>query len=159
MNYKGCAEVQMPRNYVASDHYSMLTEPEIAQRLRAAEARLDGMSADILSGRKLTARHVYFFETLITVPFNPVWCRFKQPSKDFFATDKCIGCGKCERLCPVNNISMAEGKPVWGERCAHCMGCIANCPTLAIEYGNITQNKDKYTCGKYKYVLDEEKVK
>ena len=42
------------------------------------------------------------------------------------------------------------------------MACIGNCPTRAIEYGNITQNKEQYNFGKYSYVVealseDEEK--
>ncbi|MBQ7784552.1 MAG: EFR1 family ferrodoxin [Clostridia bacterium] len=153
MNYMGHAEFRMPRNYVASDAYPMLSEEQIRDRLTNAYILLDPVTANIREGKALTARHVYWFETVITLPFNPVWSRFRYKTKDFFTTEKCISCGKCARLCPLNNISLAEGKPVWGSQCSHCMACIGNCPTEAIEYGNITQSKEKYNLGKYAHIL------
>ena len=155
MNYRGHAEFKMPRNYVASDAYAMLSPEETAERILESRARVTGVAADIRAGKNLTARHVFLFETLITVPFNPVWCKFKLRARDFHTTDKCIGCGKCDKLCPLNNITLKDGKPVWGDACTHCMACIGNCPTEAIEYGSITQNKEKYNFGKYRHVVSE----
>ena len=152
MIYHGHAEFKMPRNYVASDAYAMLSPEETEARIRAAYQKLDGVASDIRAGNKLTARHVFLFETIITVPFNPVWCRFKLQAKDFFATEACIGCGKCVKLCPLNNITLKDKMPVWGNQCTHCMACIGNCPKDAIEYGTITQSKEKYNFGKYSYV-------
>ena len=51
---------------------------------------------------------------------------------DFYAKDVCIGCGKCAKLCPLNNIAIVDKKPVWGDHCTHCMACIGNCPVEAI---------------------------
>ena len=152
MNYRGHAEIKMPRNYVANDAYPMLSPEEITSRILSARERLPDIAAAIRAGEKLTARHIWLFETLITVPFNPVWCRLKLRADDFFATDKCVGCGKCVRLCPLNNITLKEGKPAWSSQCSHCMACIGNCPTEAIEYGTITQHKEKYNFGKYRHV-------
>ena len=154
MNYLGHAEFKMPRNYVISDAYPMLGEEEIRNRLTDAHARLDPIAAAIREGRKLTARRVFLFETLITVPFNPVWSKLKYKTKDFYASDACVGCGKCARLCPLSNITLKDGKPVWGDQCTHCMACIGNCPTEAIGYGTITQGKTPYCIGKYKHVTD-----
>lgn len=160
MVYHGHAEFKMPRNYVASDAYAMLSAEETEERIRVAYQKLDGVAAAIQSGNKLTARHVFLFETIITVPFNPVWCKLKLRAKDFYATDACISCGKCVKLCPLNNITLNEKHPVWGDQCTHCMACIGNCPKEAIEYGTITQTKEKYNFGKYSYVakaLSEQK--
>ena len=154
MVYRGHAEFTMPRNYVANDHYPMLAKEEVEKRILGAYRQLDQVADCILSGSKLTARHVYFFETLITVPFNPVWCKFKLTAKDFYVKDTCIGCGKCEKLCPLNNITLTEKKPVWGNQCTHCMACIGNCPTEAIEYGTISLEKEPYNFGKYRYVIN-----
>lgn len=153
MNYLGHAELKMPRNYVASDAYPMLSREETEERILRAYKMLDGIASDIKAGNKLSARHVFLFETIVTLPFNPVWIKYKLTAKDFFALDKCIGCGKCERLCPLNNIVLQGGKPIWGNNCTHCMACIGNCPVEAIEYGNITQNKEKYNFGKYRYTV------
>ncbi len=46
--------------------------------------------------------------------------------------DKCIGCGKCEKICPMKNISLKDGKAVADKRCTMCYRCINNCPKQAI---------------------------
>lgn len=152
MNYCGHAEFRMPRNYVASDAYAQHTPEEIEERIHESCGRLDSVAELIAAGQELSARKVQLWETLVTVPFNPVWVKYKLSSKDFYATDKCIGCGKCERLCPLNNISLKDKRPVWGNNCTHCMACIGNCPVEAIEYGEITQSKEKYNFSKYRHL-------
>ena len=149
----GYAEFKMPRNYVASDDYPMLEKDQVEERIIGSYNRLEQVAEDILAGKKLKARHVFLFETLITLPFNPVWCKYKLTAKDFYAEDACIGCGKCERLCPLNNVKIVDKKPVWSNQCTHCMACIGNCPVNAIQYGNITKNKEPYNFGKYEYVV------
>ena len=155
MNCHGHAEFKMPRNYVASDDYPMLGKEEVEERIIASYKQLDKVTSDILEHKKLTARHVFMLETLITVPFNPVWCKYKLKAKDFHTENSCINCRKCEKLCPLNNIKITDNKPVWGNNCTHCMACIANCPVNAIQYGNVTQKKEPYTFQKYKNVIND----
>lgn len=154
MNYMGRAEFKMPRNYVANDSYPMLAKEEVEERITNSYKMIAPVVETIQSGNKLKARHIFLFETIITLPFNPVWCKYKLLAKDFYSTDACIGCGKCVKLCPLNNITLKDKAPVWSNHCSHCMACIGNCPTRAIEYGNITQEKEPYNFGKYKYVTD-----
>ena len=47
-------------------------------------------------------------------------------------TNRCIGCGKCEKLCPMGNIRMDKGSAVPSDRCTMCYRCISNCPEQAI---------------------------
>jgi len=47
-------------------------------------------------------------------------------------------------LCPLNNIRLENGKPVWGKHCTHCMACICDCPKEAIEYGKKSKGKPRY---------------
>lgn len=47
-------------------------------------------------------------------------------------SDKCVGCGLCVKLCPMNNISLAEGKAVPAAQCTMCYRCINKCPKQAI---------------------------
>ena len=156
--YKGHAEVKLPRNYVANDSYPMLTIEEIEDRIINAYRQLDDIVHTIETGGKLTARKVQLWEILVTVPFTPLWCRFKLKADDFYAKDVCIGCGKCAKLCPLNNIAIVDKKPVWGDHCTHCMACIGNCPVEAIHYGMITQKKRQYNFGKYQYVIENLKA-
>ena len=154
MNYLGHAEFKMPRNYVANDAYPMLERKEIEERILQSRDMISTIVEDIKAGRKLKARHIFLFETIITIPFNPVWCKYKLRAKDFYATEQCIGCGKCAKLCPLNNITIEDKKPIWKDNCTHCMACIGNCPTQAIEYGTITKEKEQYNFGKYRYIVD-----
>lgn len=45
---------------------------------------------------------------------------------------KCIGCGKCQTLCPMNNISIKDRRATAGSSCTMCYRCISNCPKKAI---------------------------
>ncbi|MFR8517088.1 MAG: EFR1 family ferrodoxin, partial [Emergencia timonensis] len=65
-------------------------------------------------------------------------------AKKFYATDACISCGKCQKDCPLNNVSIVCGKPKWGKDCTHCMACICGCPAEAIEYGNHSKGLPRY---------------
>ena len=70
-------------------------------------------------------------------------------AKKVYTTDKCIACGKCTELCPLNNISLEDGKVKWGNSCTHCMACICGCPKEAIEYGRRSKGKIRYQCPEY----------
>lgn len=49
------------------------------------------------------------------------------------APDKCISCGTCEEICPVHNIVLENGGPVWQHRCEFCLACYHWCPVGAID--------------------------
>ncbi len=50
--------------------------------------------------------------------------------------EKCIGCGICTKVCPMNNISLSETKKaVVGDNCTACLSCLHFCPQQAIEVG------------------------
>lgn len=46
--------------------------------------------------------------------------------------ENCIGCGLCVSLCPMNNISICNGKAIGGKKCTMCYRCISHCPKKAI---------------------------
>ena len=45
---------------------------------------------------------------------------------------KCVGCGKCENICPMNNIKIIDKKVVQNNECTMCYRCINNCPKQAM---------------------------
>ena len=60
------------------------------------------------------------------------------------AETDCIGCGQCVKRCPMNNVTLKDGKPIWGKVCTHCMACICYCPKEAIEYGKKSVGQPRY---------------
>jgi ferredoxin len=61
----------------------------------------------------------------------------------FQTNENCTGCGTCARVCPVNNIKMVNGKPVWLHHCENCYGCYGWCPKNAV-CGDIVAYNDWY---------------
>jgi ferredoxin len=58
----------------------------------------------------------------------------KMPEK-FTVEDTCNGCKICEKVCPVDNITV-EGKPVFNNYCDNCLACTHHCPQNAIRDKN-----------------------
>lgn len=64
--------------------------------------------------------------------------------KRFWADEKCNSCGICEKVCPVSDITLENGKPVWHNRCQQCLACLQWCPVEAIQYGKSTAGRKRY---------------
>lgn len=56
----------------------------------------------------------------------------KYSNKLKIDTDKCIGCSKCVKLCPTENIAMEGKKAKASDRCTVCYRCVNACPVQAI---------------------------
>jgi ferredoxin len=65
-------------------------------------------------------------------------------SLGFAANEQCNSCGLCEKICPVDNISMKNNAPVWSDKCLNCFACLQWCPKEAINAGVITQKMKRY---------------
>jgi heterodisulfide reductase subunit A len=60
-----------------------------------------------------------------------------SPEKAYVIADLCDGCEVCVPVCPVNAISMCEGKAkVDPFQCVGCGACIPVCPREAIDFRN-----------------------
>lgn len=46
--------------------------------------------------------------------------------------EKCIGCGKCVNICPMQNLNITGGIAESGRKCTMCYRCVNNCPQQAI---------------------------
>jgi Pyruvate/2-oxoacid:ferredoxin oxidoreductase delta subunit len=50
--------------------------------------------------------------------------------------EKCIRCGTCVSVCPMNNIEIVDDKVTYNHNCECCLACIHWCPRNAIEHFN-----------------------
>ena len=142
--YEGTVPVVMPENYIAL--FRAPGEAE-AQAIRsAARPVLEQCAQQIAAGQPFPPLPAGLPNRLKSGPINRLFYRFLIKSKPFYSTDTCISCGKCAQGCPLNNIQLRDGRPVWGNQCTHCMTCICGCPTQAIEYGRSTRRKVRYQC-------------
>ena len=142
LTYMGTAQIVMPENYIA-----MFNAPraEEARRIVArAEPDIDGAISAIRAGEGFAPPRNNLYDRFMSGPVNPIFYSFFVKAKAFAAGDACTGCGRCARLCPKNNITIQNGKPVWGGDCTHCMACICRCPAEAIEYGKKSRGKPRY---------------
>lgn len=139
----GFNSVVMPQGYIAGGG----TQPKAVNDkiLKEAEPKIIKIAETIRDVQMLPKEQPG--KAIMSKVLNPIMYAMMIRAKGFTVTDKCTGCGKCEARCPLNNVKIANGKPIWGKECTHCMACIAGCPTEAIEYGKKTQGKPRYYLG------------
>ena len=82
---------------------------------------------------------------LVDLIAQPLYNSRTRLTSHFRVEDTCIGCGLCEKKCPVGAIKLQNKKPVWIKRkCVMCLGCLHRCPKFWIQYGKNTKNHGQY---------------
>ena len=140
--YMGTAEIVMPENYIA-----MFNAPQAEQArniVREAEPKIQNAITHIKAGQEFSAPRNNLYDRFMSGPVNPIFYKFFVKANAFTASSACIGCGQCVKRCPMNNVTLKDGKPVWGKACTHCMACICYCPVSAIEYGKKSVGQPRY---------------
>lgn len=71
-------------------------------------------------------------------PLNCIWCHnpesISPKIQKLFTASKCIGCGECCRVCPVQACTLtSDGVVTDASLCTLCGQCAEVCPTLATE--------------------------
>ena len=129
----GTAQIVMPENYIAMFNAPQVEEAR--QIVARAEPDIDNVIAAVRENRAFPPPRRKFYDRFMSGPVNPIFYSCFVKANAFTVGNACTGCGQCVRRCPLNNIALQNGKPVWGQDCTHCMACICYCPTEAIEYG------------------------
>lgn len=133
----------MPSNYIIGEDVS--SKNKAAEILRNAEERLKYINEIIKKRQTGVFELISGGNPLLhTSVINPLFNRFARTTKKFTVTDECTRCGLCQKICPVKSITL-EDKPVWSKACIQCLGCINRCPAHAIQYGEATKNRGRYT--------------
>jgi len=73
-------------------------------------------------------------------------------------SEKCIGCGECEIICPADAIQLKENKSVVdSSKCIGCASCLAACPTMAMFIDFSAGDKVQYKMVEYSLAVLKDK--
>ena len=138
----GTAQIVMPENYIAM--FSAPQADEAREIVAKTEPNIDCVIASIQSNQPFAPTRNNLYDRFMSGPVNLIFYKFCVKADAFTVSDTCIGCGQCAKRCPMNNVTLKDGKPVWGKNCTHCMACICYCPVSAIEYGKKSVGQPRY---------------
>jgi ferredoxin len=73
-----------------------------------------------------------FLEFLVPTMVHKISPKIKDY---FYANEKCVGCGVCERVCLSGKIKIVDRKPIWRQNitCYLCYSCLNYCPPRALQ--------------------------
>ena len=146
LDYMGTKQILMPENYIA-----MFNAPQLEEAKGIVEKAEINIKY-IREGKAFLKPCHNLYDRFMSGLVNPLFYHFFVKAAAFKVKDTCTGCNQCVKKCPMNNIQLIDGKPVWGKNCTHCMACICYCPQEVIEYG-------KKSVGKPRYRFEQLKIK
>ncbi|MCR4924844.1 MAG: EFR1 family ferrodoxin [Clostridiales bacterium] len=142
LDYCGTAEILMPENYITM--FSAPPKNKIEPIIKDAEQKLLEVAQSIKNKQPLAPTASTPLGKFMSGAVNTMFYPICVSAKGFYTTEKCIVCGKCVNICPLENIRLENNVPKWSNNCTQCMACICSCPVQAIEYKNKTKGKDRY---------------
>jgi len=135
--------IAMPNNYIKS--YPVDSPARVEACVKKAKEKLPEICKAILAKESAKDIHKGKMPGLKTGLIGAAFTHFALKSDGFSVDDTCNSCGKCVAVCPIETISMRNGRPVWGKSCTQCTACIHNCPVAAIQDGKKTRENGRYT--------------
>lgn len=145
--YRGIEHISMPQNYLM--FFKVDSKEENDAKLNNAISNISDIAKKIENNQDFNMSKVGIMHKMSIKPVIWLFDKFFIKPKEFYAMDECTGCSLCEKICPLNNIKMVDGKPKWENTCVHCTACINRCPKQAIEYGKKTKGKNRYVAPKF----------
>lgn len=136
--------VAMPSNYTPYGCPSNQLQEELFKK---ADGHIDAL-IDVISMKKthFDKNNTDFFKAYIHpgMVYQLGYKFINTLDKDFSVDETCNSCSICEQVCPVNNITIKNGYPVWSRNCQQCFACLQWCPKQSIQYGKRTKGVRRY---------------
>jgi len=134
--------VKMPGNYVVG--YSPPDPAKQEELFRNAGEQLAGFAETVKAGKKARPGPAVFSGLIHAVWYPRFIASLPGSDREFTVSDACTSCSTCVQVCPVENITLEAGRPVWHHRCECCLACIHTCPVEAIQRGKKTAGRARY---------------
>ncbi len=108
----------------------LATHPE----LRAVAGHLFTLKALILAAVLVTSVFVCRFFCKLLCPLGAIYGLLNKLSMFHVEVDheKCVSCGKCQTVCPMDIDPVRQAKSA---ECIRCLACVSSCPAKAIKAG------------------------
>lgn len=135
-------------NYMNGWYYKMiLPEKEELKKRFENLVNISQMAADdIKADKNYMEKQKYAFYLIPRLLSPTRYVKDTRPwDSEFSVSSDCNGCGICADICPVENITMTDGKPQFNHNCQRCMGCIQFCPKKAFSIEGKLMNKTHYS--------------
>ncbi len=134
--------LQMPNNDIPVDDIN--TEDEMNQKLTEIKPRMKEIAKFIKESKNNPPPAPQKRTRSIERTNNSFREGVFKQDEFYYADDNCTSCGICEKVCPMNNIKLVDGKPQWQHNCQMCVACINYCPERSIQYSDKTQDRGRY---------------
>lgn len=142
LEFYGVSPVVMPENYLA---VFPVPDEKLSDALVRKGVKKAKHLADIIKGGHPILMTGYSkMDKIKSGVVNACFYPLIVGDLFFRVGNDCNSCGTCQKVCPLNNISLENGRPKWHRNCTHCMACIARCPQQCIEYGLLSKGKRRH---------------
>lgn len=134
-------KVKMPSNFILGRG---LTEAQVHRKLQNVNEVMEHITQRVRAGERGIDHDGKVLRTLSPLLYN--WWLKRSHLRDarYIVDETCNGCEMCKEVCPVGNITIHDGRPVWHHACEQCLACLHLCPREAIQYGARTRGRRRY---------------
>lgn len=123
----------MPNNICNLRIFPVPDNKKMMRYINKAEKKLDRVCGDLSSGivkkrgfNALSRISGYWLQRCYFVALE------KKAQKDVKISAACISCGKCVKICPMQNLKQNGNRILQNGQCTLCYRCVNQCPQQAI---------------------------